>query len=147
MQSDIRNDLVYLLRVLESIGKIQLYKGRIDDPIEFFQINDQQAFNASLLLLINIGEHVGRVSEDMKTSYTHIPWQQIKDLRNRVAHNYVGIDRFITFDIILNELPKLKIEFENIIRLELLDGHFDVTEYELARKSEYYSHIDYKNID
>ena len=147
MQSDIGNDLVYLLRILESFGKIQLYKSNVDDPIEFFQANDQQAFNASLLLLINIGEHVSRVGEDLKTTYANIPWQQMKDLRNRVAHNYVGIDRFITFDIIHNELPKLKIEFENIIRLELLDGHFDKTEYELAKKSEYYSHIDYKNID
>ena len=48
MQSDIRNDLVYLLRILESFGKIQLYKSNVDDPIEFFQANDQQAFNASL---------------------------------------------------------------------------------------------------
>ena len=129
MQSDIRNDLVYLLRILESFGKIQLYKSNVDDPIEFFQANDQQAFNASLLLLINIGEHVSRVGEDLKTTYANIPWQQMKDLRNRVAHNYVGIDRFITFDIIHNELPKLKIEFENIIRLELLDGYFNKTEY------------------
>ncbi len=147
MQMSVNNDLIYLLRMLESIGKIQLYRAEIDDPIEFFETNDQQAFNASLLLLVHIGEQSGKISEELKEIHPILPWQQIKDFRNRVAHNYIGIDRFITFDIILNELPKFQDKIERIIQTELNTGIFDITEYELAKQSEYYRHIDYQKID
>lgn len=124
MQSNIKNDLVYLLRILEPIGKIQLYIADFEEAINFFRANDQQNFNASIMLLINIGEQ-----------------------SNRIDHDYIGIDRFITFDILQNELPILKRQLEQIVRLEMLEGNFDKEEYNLAQTSEYYTHIDYKNID
>ena len=147
MQQDIKNDLVYLLRILESIGKIQLYIANFDKAIEFFRANDQQNFNASLMLLINIGEQSNRVSNILKIKHSDLAWLQIKSFRNRVAHDYIGIDRFIAFDILQNELPTLKRQLEQIIRVEMLDGNFDREEYKLAQNSEYYTHIDYKNIE
>jgi uncharacterized protein with HEPN domain len=147
MQSGIKNDLVYLLRILESIGKIQLYIADFEEAIGFFRANDQQNFNASLMLLINIGEQSNRVSDALKVKHSNLAWSQIKGFRNRIAHDYIGIDRFITFDILQNELPALKRQLEQIVRLEMLDGNFDREEYALAQTSEYYTHIDYKNID
>lgn len=147
MQQDIKNDLVYLLRMLESIGKIQLYIANFDKAIELFRANDKQNFNASLMLLINIGEQSNRVSNILKIKHSDLAWLQIKSFRNRVAHDYIGIDRFIAFDILQNELPTLKRQLEQIIRVEMLDGNFDREEYKLAQNSEYYTHIDYKNIE
>jgi len=147
MQKDLKNDLVYLLRMLESIGKIELYTAHFDDAIDFFNANDQQNFNASLMLLINIGEHSNRLSDTLKNNHPHLAWPQIKGFRNRIAHDYIGIDRFIAFDILQNELPKLKIEIEQIVRAELINGNFAIEEYDLAKNSEFYTHIDYKNID
>ncbi len=146
MRSDIKNDLVYLLRILKPIGKIQLYIADFEEALGFFKANDQQNFNASLMLLINIGEQSNRVSDALKTKHSSLAWSQIKGFRNRIAHDYIGIDRFITFDILQNELPALKGQLELIVRLEMLDGNFDREEYELAQTSEYYTHIDYKNI-
>lgn len=147
MQSDIKNDLVYLLRILESIGKIQLYIADFEEALDFFKANDQQNFNASLMLLINIGEQSNRVSDALKGKHSSLAWAQIKGFRNRIAHDYIGIDRFITFDILQNELPTLKLQLEKVVQSEMLDGNFDREEYELAQASEYYTHIDYKNID
>jgi uncharacterized protein with HEPN domain len=147
MQSDIKNDLVYLLRILESIGKIQLYIADFEEAIDFFRANDQQNFNASLMLLINIGEQSNRVSNALKGKHSSLAWTQIKGFRNRIAHDYIGIDRFITFDILQNELPILKNQLEQIVQIELSDDNFEKEEYELAKSSEYYTHIDYKNID
>jgi uncharacterized protein with HEPN domain len=36
--------------------------------------------------------------------YSNIDWKQIKEFRNRIVHDYVGIDLAIVYEIIINEL-------------------------------------------
>ena len=45
MLPNIKNDLMYLLNILESIEKILLYSEGFNDPEEFYQVNDQLNFN------------------------------------------------------------------------------------------------------
>lgn len=55
-----KNDLLYLLNILESIEKIKLYVASSTDAEEFYQMNDQLNFNAALNLLANIGESASK---------------------------------------------------------------------------------------
>jgi uncharacterized protein with HEPN domain len=92
MLASIKNDLMYLLNIEEYIGKIQKYTENINSPEELYELNDQLNFNGSINLLVNIGENVSRISNELKAEYTEIEWQQIKDFRNKIVHDYVGID-------------------------------------------------------
>jgi len=47
-----KNDLLYLLNILEYIGKIWKYTEKINNPEELFELNDQMNLNASLTLLV-----------------------------------------------------------------------------------------------
>lgn len=85
-------DLLPLLIILESIGKIELYAAGSNSAIDFFRRDDQMHFNATLLLLINIGEQANKLSEELRSEYTNIPFHKIRGLRNRLAHDYTGID-------------------------------------------------------
>lgn len=85
-----------MLRILESVGKIEIYSRGYRDAITFFEANDQQPFNASLALLMNIGEQTNKLSEGLREKYSNTPWREIKAYRNRIAHDYTGIDKFIT---------------------------------------------------
>ena len=51
-----KNDLMYLLNILECIGKVWKYTEETNDAEELFELNDQMNLNASLTLLANIGE-------------------------------------------------------------------------------------------
>jgi uncharacterized protein with HEPN domain len=51
---------MYLLNILEYIGKIQKYTDEINSPEELYELNDQLNFNGSINLLANIGENVSR---------------------------------------------------------------------------------------
>ena len=42
------------------------------------------------------------------TAYPDVPWQQIAGLRNRVVHEYFGLDLEIVWQIIERDLPQLK---------------------------------------
>jgi uncharacterized protein with HEPN domain len=95
MQPAPKTDLVYCLRILEAIGKINLYAWGYDEPFAFFEANDQKDFNASLLQLLHIGEQVNRLDESTLRMAPGIPWHAVKGLRNLIAHDYVGIDKLI----------------------------------------------------
>lgn len=143
MQPSIKNDLVYLLRILESIGKIQIYSGKFSKPLEFFEANDQQNFNAPLALLLNIGEQASRISSELAANYPGVKWDDIRKFRNRIAHDYTGIDKFITHEIIVNDLPTLSDAIQKIISAQIASGTFDKNELAAARGNIYYSHVDF----
>jgi uncharacterized protein with HEPN domain len=103
--------------------------------------------NGTLNLLTNIGEDVSKVSTELKSEYTNIAWQQIKGLRNKVVHDYSGIDLQIVYDVIVHDLPELKLNIEKIIRTKIIDKVFDKNELEATKGSKYYSHIDYDAIE
>ena len=146
MLPDIKNDLMYLLNLLESIEKILLYSKECTDAKEFYKMNDQLNFNASLNLLANIGENISKISEALKQIYTNIEWNQIKGFRNRVVHDYINIDTFMVFDIIKKDLEPLTKCLMDIIAEELRKGNFDLDEYRAAKDSYYYRHISFNSI-
>ncbi len=51
----------------------------------------------------------------MKDGYPDIPWQDIKDFRNLLAHEYFGVDLEIVWNTIHNDLPKLVDAVQKIV--------------------------------
>lgn len=147
MLSNIRNDLVHCLNILEAIEKIFLYSRNCGDAEEFYNLNDQLNFNATLTLLANIGETVGKLSLEIKEKYPAIAWQQIKDFRNRVVHDYHGLDIFIVYDILSSDLRPLEEQIIDIVAIELDNGNFDEQEFEIAKESDYYRHIPFHKFE
>jgi len=60
--------------------------------------------------LLVIGEEVKKIDNNLKEEHKGIPWAEISKLRNRIAHDYRSIDPNISFDVIKNYLPELKLE-------------------------------------
>jgi uncharacterized protein with HEPN domain len=141
-----KNDLLYLLNILEYIGKIWKYTEKTNDAEELFELNEQMNLNASLTLLANIGENVLKITEELKNEYPNIEWQKIKDFRNRIVHDYVGIDLAIVYEIITNDLKTLKQEIVKIIKERMKQMIFDIEEIKISKESKYYNHIDFEKI-
>ena len=53
-----------------------------------------------------IGEASKNVPKKLKNKYTHIPWEEMYSLRNRISHEYFGIDYEILWDIATKHLPQ-----------------------------------------
>ena len=146
MSPNEKNDLLYLLNILEYIGKIWKYTEGAKSAEELFKLNDQMNLNASLTLMANIGENVSKISESLRQEYPNIAWQQIKKVRNRIVHNYVGIHLAIVHEIITNDLKVLTSDIEEIIREKTGQGVFDIEEIKISSGSEFYRHIDFDKI-
>ena len=141
-----KNDLLYLLNILEYIGKTQKYTEKAGNAEELFELNEQMNLNASLTLLANIGENVSKITEKLKQQYSNIEWQSIKNFRNRIIHDYVGIDLAIVYEIITYDLKMLKPEIEKIVTQKINQKVFDFEELKISRDSKYYKYIDFEKI-
>ena len=102
-----------LLAVLDSINKILEYVGDLPSAKEYFQA--QVVFDATLMNFINVGEMADRVSPELKARHPEVDWQRMKDFRNLVAHDYLGVDAEEVWQIIKNDLPSLKDTVNNIL--------------------------------
>jgi uncharacterized protein with HEPN domain len=134
-----QNALLYLFTILEAIEKIKIYCQDITTADELFTINDQMNFNAISRLLLTIGEEVQKIDVELLHTQPHIYWQEIKGLRNRMAHDYRGIDPDIVFDIAVNELEILK---KALIQI-LLNVPINSDLFDQIIDSPYYKHIGY----
>ncbi len=139
-----KNDLMYLLNILEHIGKICKYVTGTSDADELYALNNQLNFNASLTLLANIGENVSKISNELKSENAHVNWQEIKDFRNKIVHDYAGVSIVIVFETITNDLPRLKDIIEDIVRVGISNNTFDKDELLVSQNSSFYSNIEFQ---
>jgi uncharacterized protein with HEPN domain len=146
MLKDKKNDLLYLLAIIESVEKLMLYCKDSKTAISFFDYNEQINFNATLALLTHTGETVGKLSDDLLEKSPEIPWEKIRGLRHRIAHDYIALDIVIIFDVVKNKLPDFLNAVYALTVKRLHEGILSVEELSLAVGSRYYGHIDFKRL-
>lgn len=132
--------------MLQAIGKIREWMRPYAEEFDFYHAQNQLVYNAVLMQTQLVGELTAKISDTLKTKYAHIPWPSIRNVRNRITHDYLGVNRAIVWEILTVELPKLKKDLESIIRAELAEGAFDRTELELATGNEYYRYVDFDEL-
>ncbi len=55
-----------------------------------------------------IGEAVKKVPADIKNKYAHFEWRAMAGMRDKLIHDYFGIDYDIVWDVVTNKIPVLK---------------------------------------
>jgi len=90
--------------ILESCNNVMDYTKRIsfDDFVA-----DQKTIDAVIRNFEIIGEAANRLPEEYKDSHPEIDWFRIRGFRNRIVHDYFGIDYAIVWQIKENYLPQL----------------------------------------
>ena len=103
--------------IWESIEKIERYtEGMTQNSFQ----NDEKTSDAVVRNLEIIGEAAGRLPEDFTDRHSEIEWFKISGLRNRIVHEYFGVDLQIIWQILKKDLPAFKVSLKNI-RSELKD--------------------------
>jgi len=131
-------NMLYILTILEAIEKIFIYSKDFEDEEEFYYANRQLNFNATVNLLIAIGEENKKIDKGLKTS-TLINWKNLSAMRDKISHDYRGVDESIVWNVIHEYLPKLKIAL-----VDMIPHIYNYKNYiEEALKSEYYEDLFY----
>lgn len=103
----------YLEDIADSIARIGRYtKGiSVDDFLR-----DDVLQDAIIRRIEIIGEAVGRLPESLKALYPEIPWRDIKDMRNKLVHDYGHVDPQLVWAVVQDELPALGSQICRVIR-------------------------------
>lgn len=90
--------------ILESCDKILQYTQSMS--FEDF-LRGAKTIDAVIRNFEIIGEAANRLPEDFKDQYSLIDWHKIRGFRNRIVHDYMGIDFEIVWEIRNNYLPSM----------------------------------------
>ena len=64
-----------------------------------------------------IGEAVKNLSEDFRNKYPNIPFKQIAGMRDKLIHDYFGVDYEIVWKTIKDKLPDFEREINDLIEI------------------------------
>jgi len=99
-----RDPALLINDILESCNKILQYTSSMN--FEEF-LKDSKTIDAVIRNFEIIGEAANRLPEEFKEQNPSIDWHKIRGFRNRIVHDYMGIDFGIVWDIRNNYLPSL----------------------------------------
>jgi len=91
--------------MLDAIDRIEQYTKEMTFD-EFSK--DQKSIDAVVRNLEIIGEVANRLPDDFKEKHSSVEWYKVVGLRNRIIHEYFGIDLQIIWQIVHADLPSLR---------------------------------------
>ncbi len=102
-------------KMIEYIDKALKYTNGIS--FEEFSSNEEKV-DATVFVISQIGELVKNISKETMEEYPEIEWIIIKNLRNKIVHDYEGVKLNFIWDIISEDLIELKNNLEQILILK-----------------------------
>ena len=107
-----RSESVYLQHILDAIARIESYVDGVDES-DFYATPLLQ--DGVIRQLEIIGEAVRRLSDHLRASYPETPWHDIAGMRDKLIHDYFGVDLETVWLTAHDDLPQLKGEVRRIL--------------------------------
>jgi uncharacterized protein with HEPN domain len=108
-----RSDKVYLQDIFESVEIILNYT---ENKTEFEFVDDLMLQDAVIRRFEIIGEASSKVSENIKNENPGVQWRLMKEMRNKLIHEYFGVSALTIYSTIKFDLPILKEQLESLIK-------------------------------
>lgn len=102
---------LYLEDILISIQRIRDYTKSLSHTT--FE-KDQKTIDAVVRNLEIIGEAARNVPESFTDMHQNLPWSEMISMRNKVIHEYSGVDVDILWKTIEEDLPKLEKQIKKL---------------------------------
>lgn len=81
-------------------------------------VQDETLKRAYVRSIEVIGEAVKQLPDGLRQKYNAIEWRLMAGMRDRLIHNYFGVDYDIVWDVVSNKIPMLDAEVKIILKQE-----------------------------
>jgi len=80
-------------------------------------VEDEKTKRATCMTLINIGELVKLVSDELRQGNPSVPWRSIAGLRDVAAHGYMTLRMEDIWETVSEDVPALKKQIEKLLKI------------------------------
>lgn len=95
----------YIADILSALQEVEDFTGGME--YEHFAA-DRKTVNAVVRSLEVMGEAAKRIPEDVRRRYPDVPWKRMTGMRDKLIHEYSGVDLEIVWGVVKTELPPVK---------------------------------------
>jgi uncharacterized protein with HEPN domain len=71
-------------------------------------MKDRKTINAVIRSLEVMGEASKRIPDEVRAKHSDIPWKRMAGMRDKLIHEYVGVDLETVWDVIQEEIPPIR---------------------------------------
>ncbi len=111
----IKNPIIYIEHINICIKRIKEYTEGLDEN-DFLKENLVQ--DAVIRNFEIIGEATKNLNKDFRLKYPQIEWKKIAGMRDKLIHDYIGVDLWAVWGVVEKIIPVLEIQIEDILKNE-----------------------------
>ena len=111
-----KGERVYLDRLQDILYAVQRAESFIEGMnYDEFQADDKTAFAVVRALEI-VGEAAKMIPPEVRQEWPDLPWREMAGMRDKLSHDYFGVDLRRVFETVRRDLPPLRVSLEKMLR-------------------------------